>query len=490
MANQAEKTLIASNLAETLQNIKDRLGNPADLRIIHPMPGSSGLTAAVYFNGLVNEGILFGQMHDLAKMPPDSAHFSPATSPSLEAVLADMSKGYALFLIWEQGQCLMLAMEIPGWQLRPIAEPKGETLIRGPREGFTETISVNTAMIRRWISDPGLRIEEIKVGTRTKTSVELIYLSGVANPALVRNVRERIGAIKVDGILDSGYIEQLITDNNMTLFPLIQSTERPDKAVAGILEGRVAVLVDKSPFALIVPVTINEFYQSPEDYYFGFYLGSFLRLLRLLGNNIAVAFPGLYIALASFNPELLPTNFAYTISESRRGIPYPIFVEVLILEIIVEIFREAGLRLPRTINITLGVVTGVAVAFAAVHDHLVSGTSLVVVSITAIAAFSTPDFSISIPWRILKFIMIISASAFGIVGLTISGVFILGHAATLESFGTSFLAPWGPMQPAELRDTVFRIPLWLRIKRPRTYHPINRKRMEMSGGEKEEEDAE
>ena len=210
-------------------------------------------------------------------------------------------------------------------------------------------------------------------------------------------MEKRINAIEIDGVLESGYLEQLITDNRLTVFPLIQSTERSDKVAAAVLEGRVAILVDKSPFALIVPTTVNELYQSPEDYYFGFYLGSFLRFFRLLGNNLAVALSGLYIALTSFNPELLPTNFAFSIAESRRGIPYPISVEVLFLEIMVEIFREAGLRLPKNVNQTLGIVAGIALAFAAVDTRLVSGATLVVVAIGAIASFSVPAF----PWESL-----------------------------------------------------------------------------------------
>jgi hypothetical protein len=306
----------------------------------------------------------------------------------------------------------------------------------------------------------------------------LLYLNDVANPSLTKEVKDRISAIRIDGILESGYLEQLITDNRLTLFPLIQSTERSDKVAAAILEGRVAILVDKSPFALIVPTTINELYQSPEDYYFGFYLGSFLRFIRLLGNNLAVALPGLYIALTSFNPELLPTSFAFSIAESRRGIPYPIFIEVLFLEIMVEIFREAGLRLPKNVSQTLGVVAGVGLAFAAVQTRLVSGASLAVVSITAIASFSTPSFLAEITWRILRFILIIGAGLFGIVGLTLSGILILAHAATLTSFGASYLAPWAPIRWYELRDSVFRTPLWLRFRRPAFYHPIDKKRME------------
>lgn len=476
--------LKAVSLEDTLLNIQNFLHNPADLIKID-LPNQAA--TIFYFDGLVDQTRLLEATKSFL-----SESFNIDNSPwqretrDLKEVLEDLVHGYVVLIQKIKKQMNIYSLSIPGWQLRPVAEPISEPVIRGPREGFVESISVNTAMIRRWINDPDLQVDQLTVGDKTKTKVRLLYLTAVANPELVSEVKRRISAIRIDGILESGYLEELISDNRFTLFPLIQSTERSDKVAAAILEGRVAVLVDKSPFALIAPTTVNELYQSPEDYYFGFYLGSFLRLIRLLGNNLAVALPGLYIALTSFNPELLPTSFAFSIAQSRRGIPYPIFIEVMFLEIMVEIFREAGLRLPKNVNQTLGVVAGVGLAFAAVQTKLVSGATLAVVSITAIASFSAPSFSVGISWRIFKFILILGASLFGIVGLTLAGVFILAHAATLTSFGTSYLAPWAPLQWRELRDSIFRVPLWLRFKRPAYYHPINRSRMEKT---REDEDS-
>ncbi len=468
--------LKTATLEDILINIQDFLGNPADLvRInIHNQEA-----AVLFIESLVDQAQLLERIANF-----NSESFVIESSPwnldfrKTEEILKDLSQGHVILIRKDKEQFKIYNLSIPGWQLRPIDEPISEPVIRGPREGFTETISVNTAMIRRWINDTELRVDQLTVGDKTGTKVRLLYLNQVVNPVLVKEAKERISAIRIDGILESGYLEQLITDNRLTLFPLIQSTERSDKVAAAILEGRIAILVDKSPFALIAPTTINELYQSPEDYYFGFYLGSFLRFIRLLGNNLAVALPGLYIALASFNPELLPTSFAFSIAQSRRGIPYPLFMEILFLEIMVEVFREAGLRLPKSVNLTLGVVAGVGLAFAAVQTRLVSGASLAVVSITAIASFSAPNFSVGITWRLFKFMLILGAAFLGIVGLTITGIFILAHAATLTSFGASYLAPWGPIQWYELQDSIFRIPLWLRFRRAAYYHPINRKRME------------
>ena len=482
--------LLTSNLEKTLENIRLYLGNPVDLKIVY---AHEKTLAVIFFEGLINETQLNIKINSYLQSTSrvDAINLGgikwlEETNQELTKALESLSTGKAILLHINKSINIS-SITVPGWQLRPIEEPTSEQLIRGPREGFTETISINTAMIRRWINDPNLRADELMVGERTKTAVRLLYLFDVANPNLVQEAKKRISAIRIDGILESGYIEQLITDNRLTIFPLIQSTERTDKVAAAILEGRVAILVDKSPFALIIPTTINELYQSPEDYYFNYYLGSFQRALRLLGNNVAVALSGLYVALASSNPELLPTSFAFSISESRRGIPYPLFMEVLILEIVVEVFREAGLRLPKNVNQTLGVVSGIALAFAAVQAHLVSGTSLVVVAIGAIASFSAPNFSVGIPWRIFKFLLILGAQFMGIVGLTLTGIMILTHAATLTSFGTSYLAPWAPIRPYELGDSLFRMPLWLKFFRLQSYHTNDLKRMKNTQNDEDDQ---
>jgi hypothetical protein len=469
--------LSGSNLQETIVKIRDYLGNPADLKELASEDGSGVI---LYYEGLVREDKIRQLFNDF-----------PATFKEVAeagAALDLLPQGYALIIRQEDQKPSFYAISLPGWQLRPIEEPISEPLIRGPREGFTETILVNTAMIRRWIHDPKFRVDEMTVGTRTKTSVRILYISDIAAPELVKEVKRRISEIEIDGILESGYLEQLITDNRLTVFPLIQSTERTDTVAAAVLEGRVAILADKSPFALIVPTTINELYQSPEDYYHNFYLGSFLRFFRLLGNIIAVTFSGLYVGLASCNPELLPTSFAFSIAQSRRGIPYPLVIEVLFLEIMLEVFREAGLRLPKNVSFTLGAALGIALAFAGIQSHLVSGTTLLIVTVGGIASFTAPSFSVGIPWRIFKFLLILGAAFMGMVGLTLMGILILAHAATLTSFGTSYLAPWAPIQPKELRDSVFRVPLWLRFTRPKTYRPHDRQRMANTQNEAENDE--
>ena len=251
----------------------------------------------------------------------------------------------------------------------------------------------------------------------------------MADPEIVQEVHQRLNSFRIDGVIDSGYIEQLITDNRWSMFPLTQNTERPDKVKAAILEGRVALLTGGSNQAVIVPTTLNDLYQSPDDYYFGFWYGSFMRFFRILGNNIAVALPGLYVALIGFNSSLMPIQFTLSVAGSRIGVAMPLVVELLLMEVLVEIFREASLRLPTPISQTLGVTAGIVLGTATVQAGIVSSATLVIVVVTAIASFSGPHFGIGFAWRIFKYFLIIAAAMFGLFGLIIGGLLVLAHAA-------------------------------------------------------------
>ena len=365
---------------------------------------------------------------------------------------------------------------------RQPSEPLVERTIRGPKVSLLEALDENILMVRRSIKNKQLRVDGFRIGERTRTRVAVLYLDDVADPGIVAEALRRLSGIHIDGIVDSGYIEQLITDNRYSIFPLTQNTERPDKVVAAILEGRVAILTDGSSNGILAPVTVNELYQSAEDYYFAYWFGAFLRFFRILGNNIAVTLPGLYIALVGVNPELLPIRFALAISGSRMGVAFPILIELLIMETVIEIFREGSLRLPTTVSQTLGVTAGIVLGAASVAAGLISNATLVVVIITAIASYSGPNYEISLSWRILRYILVLAAAFLGVYGLVIAGVMILTHAAIQNSFGISYLAPWSPVEITELEDTVIRRPLWLK-RRLRIYHPIDRNRYGKEGSD-------
>ena len=249
------------------------------------------------------------------------------------------------------------------------------------------------------------------------------------------------------------------------------TSERPDKIVGSILEGRVAILVDHSPEVIIVPITLNDLYQTPDDYYFDYWAGSLIRIVRFFGNLLAVLLPGLYIALIGSSPQLLPISLGLTVAGFRIGMPFPLYWEVLIAEMMVEMLREAGLRLPRGTNQTLGATIGIIVGFALIQTGYISTPTLIVVGISAIASFSSPQYTIGLTWRILKYILIMSSSVLGLYGFIFGGVFILAHLSGLSSFGTPYLAPWGPWQTTGILDSIFRAPHWLRLKRPQVAKP-------------------
>lgn len=468
-----------------IERIAEAMGYPSDLRVT-PV-GKEGLSHLLYLNSLVDD-------ETVAWATDQFAAFTAVRTAGLELPvrgrLRPLDGSSAAVEVLLEGNLVvvngeMLAVEAQGWLKREPQEPETERVIRGPREGFTETLADNIGLVRRWIRDPSLQVEELRVGRRTKTRVVLVYLADVAPPRMVSEVRRRLEALDLDGILESGYIQQLITDRRASIFPLIQATERSDRIAAGILEGRVAILVDKSTTSLLVPVTINELYQTPEDYYLSFWVGSFLRLIRLLGNNLAVALPGLYIAVTDFHPELLPTQLALAIAGTRTRVPVPLLAELFIMEIAVEVFREAGLRLPGSVGQTLGMVAGSVLGLTAVQAGFVSPATLVVVAVTAIASFTGPNYEVGVTWRLLKFMLAIAAALFGLHGLTIAGILVLVHAADLKSFGVSYLAPWAPLQREELGDAPVRKPFWARWHRPETYRPRNKLR---TGGTKREGD--
>jgi hypothetical protein len=356
------------------------------------------------------------------------------------------------------------------------SEPNNESAVRGSRDGFIENIIDNLSLIRRRLPDPNLKADETIIGRRTQTKVAVVYLADVANPDLVLEVHKRLAKIDIDGVLEPGILEEFMKDNKSTTLPLSLVSERPDKIVRLILEGRVAILVDNSPQVIIVPVTLNDLYQAPDDYYFDFWAGSLIRIVRFIGNFLAIGLPGLYVALVGSSPQLLPISLGLSIAGFRIGMPFPFYLEVLIAEIMMEFLREAGLRLPRGTNQTLGATVGIIVGFALIQTGYISTPTMIVVGISAIASFTSPNYSIGLTWRILKYILLFSASLLGFYGFILGAVFIMAHLAGLSSFGTPYLAPWGPWQTTGILDSVVRAPHWLRLKRPQAAKPIQQNR--------------
>ncbi|WIF96005.1 spore germination protein [Caminicella sporogenes] len=384
----------------------------------------------------------------------------------INLVVDNILTGETVLIIDKWDKAIVIASK--GWPMRGVQEPETEVVIRGSREGFIETLRINTALVRRRIRDPKFKIKQMRIGSMSKTDVAVLFIEGLASKDTLKQVVERLKKIDIDSILESGYIEQLVEDNYRSPFPQMQYTERPEKVAGALYEGRIAIIVDNTPFALIVPTTFNSLLQSIEDYNERFIIGNAIRILRYIAVMMSLILPGLYIAMTSFHPGMLPTVLALYIAGSRDGVPFPAFIEAFIMEMSLELLREAGIRLPSPIGATIGIVGGLVLGQAAVEAGIVSSLMVIVVAITAIAAYSTPNYSFAIGFRILRFAFMAAAAFLGLYGLMLAFVITLTHLCNLKSFGVPYLSPFNiyNINFKNFRDTFIKAPLCKMKKTP------------------------
>ncbi|MDF2717225.1 MAG: hypothetical protein K0R28_4150 [Paenibacillus sp.] len=352
------------------------------------------------------------------------------------------------------------------WEKRALDEPTAEVVVRGPREGFSESIGINISQLRRIIKSPALKVEAMKIGDYTRTKVVISYIEGIADQTLIDEVKNRLQRIKIDGILESGYIEEMIEDNSFSPFPQILSTERPDVTCANLLEGRVAILVEGTPFTLVAPTTFFSLMQSAEDYYQRFLIATAIRWLRYLFLGVSLLLPSLYVAILTFHQEMVPTALLLSMAAAREAVPFPALVEVLLMEVTFEALREAGIRLPKQVGAAVSIVGALVIGQAAVQAGLVSAPMVIVVAITGISSFMIPRYVAGIAMRMLRFPIIFLAGFLGLLGVMIGIITIVVHMCTLRSFGTPYLTPLAPMKGNELKDVAIRGPLWMMDRRP------------------------
>ncbi|MFK7691838.1 spore germination protein [Paenibacillus sp. HJGM_3] len=360
-----------------------------------------------------------------------------------------------------------IAVRTAAGNSRAVEEPISQSVVKGPREGFTENMGTNIALIRKRIKSPELWLENMTIGKVTQTSVSLMYINGIANDTIVAEARERLRRIEIDGVLESGVIEELIQDETFTPFPTVYNSERPDVIAAGLLEGRAAILVDGTPFAMLVPALFVQFYQSAEDYYQRAEFATLIRLLRYICFFISLLAPSLYIAITTFHQELLPSTLLISLAAQREGIPFPAFVEAMLMEITFEILREAGVRLPKTVGQAVSIVGALVIGQAAVEAGLVSPGMVIVVATTAISNFVIPSFNMGISIRIIRFALMIFAATFGLFGITVGMIGVVQHLCSLRSFGVPYMSPLAPFDVADQKDTILRLPHWALFSRPR-----------------------
>ncbi len=381
---------------------------------------------------------------------------------SMDTVITEVLSGNTALFI--DGYDKAFIMKTQGYEVRKIDEPGTERVVRGPREGFIEDLRTNISMLRRKIKSSRLILETLTIGKQTQTLISIAYIDGIANLQIVEQVKSRLNAIDTDSILESCYIEEFIRDHQFSLFPNIGNSESPDVVAAKLLEGRVAIFCDGTPFVLTVPFLFIENLQNREDYYSLPFLSSFIRLMRYLSLFLTVTAPALYVALTTFHYEMVPTVLLINMASSREGIPFPAFYETIIISIIFEILREASIRMPSAVGTSISIVGTLVIGEAAVRAGIMSNPIVIVMAITAITSYAcTPLVTVNI---IIRFLFIFLASILGIYGILIGYFLLLARMCSLKSFGVNYLTPIAPANWSELKDTFIRIPLKLMNKRP------------------------
>lgn len=383
-----------------------------------------------------------------------------------DQVVDEILRGRAALLT--EGSSEALLLQVTKQSERPIGTPQAEAAVRGPQEAFNESLETNLGLLRRRLVTPSLRMEFHRLGRRTRTETALLWLEGIADQSVVDEVRTRVSRIQIDGVLDSGYVEELIEDAPYSPFPQIEHTERPDKLIAALLGGRVGVIVDGSPFALIAPVSFFTFLQASEDYYERYFLATSVRWIRALALFLALLAPSFYVAIASIHQEMIPIGLVLRLAATREGAPFPLFLEALLMEVAFEILREAGIRLPRSVGQAVSIVGGLVIGEAAVRAGIASPVTIVVVALTGIASFSLPSYGLGISLRVLRFPMLLVSAVMGLPGVTIALLMMITHLASLRSFGAPYLAPLAPSRFSEWKDLLVRVPWWAMGQRPRT----------------------
>ncbi|MFK7695027.1 spore germination protein [Paenibacillus sp. HJGM_3] len=377
-------------------------------------------------------------------------------------IIGDMVQSIlsANVVILSDGLSHAVIAELKGFEQRAVEEPANETTIRGPREGFTENINVNTSLVRRKIKSTKLKMESMTVGNLSQTTIVIAYIEGLAKDSIVEEVRKRISRIQIDTVLGGNFIEEFIEDHPFTLFPQVQNTERPDIVASCLAERKVAIFIDGTPFTLIVPCSLWNAFQSADDYYERFLYTTLIRWLRMLLIITSLFLPSLYVAITTFHPQLLPTNFLFSITSAREGVPFPAVIEAFMMEFLFEGLREAGIRLPRPTGSAVSIVGALVIGQAAVQAGIVSAPMVIVVSLTGIASLITPRYSMGVGFRMLRFPMLLFSGMFGLYGITMASLFLLIHLTNLESFGVPYLSPIAPLSRTELKDVLIRAPRW------------------------------
>lgn len=401
---------------------------------------------------------------------------------SLDEIITAVLYGDTVLLA--EGIAEGLIVNTKGWQLRAIEEPQSESVVNGPHEGFIESILINISLVKRRIRNPDLKFRFKEIGERTKTKVCVSYVEGVANDKIVKEVMKRLDQIKIDGILDSGYIEELIKDAPLSPWRTIGTTERPDIVAAKLLEGRVVLFCDGSPAVLTMPFLAQEYFQANEDYYHNYYFASLNRILRYIAFFFSISVPSIYVALVTYHQEMIPTPLLISITAAKKGVPFPTIFQAIAMGLAFEILREAGVRLQRPIGQAVSIVGALVLGEAAVRAQLVGAPMVIVTALTGISSFLLPQMLAEL--ILTRLIFLLLSGFLGLYGFMfgVMGLFI--HLMSIRSFGIPYMLNAMPLNKQDVKDTAIRAPWWYMYYRPKLIgdkNPARKEDIKMQKGE-------
>lgn len=373
---------------------------------------------------------------------------------SYEEIIGVLMAGYSVFLF--DGVDKALAFGTQGFKFRGIEEPSTDKALRGSREGFVEPLRINLMLVRRRLKNPNLKFEIYNLGSESKTEVCLCYIKGMVSDSMLNDVRHRLHTIDMDTVLESGYIQRYFQDETFSLFSTVGSTERPDTFCGRLNEGRVGIIVDNTPYALNMPYLFIENFQNMDDYTVGPYYATFTRILKYLAFFISVLVPGLYVAIGSFHQALLPSQLLYMLAQSEESTPFPLVLEAIIMQVIYEMVREAGVRLPKQIGFAISIVGALIIGQAAVSANIIGSPMVIIVALTATTSLIIP--TLYEPGVIMRFAFIILAGMAGLYGIALGIAFLAFHLCSIKSYEVPFMAPISPFNAYSMRDVILRLP--------------------------------
>lgn len=486
--DKADDKTISKNIAQNINFIKEKFNAPTnkDIVIREFMIAEKHKAFITYIDGMVDKNIINNfilrpllndnkfrdmkegcQLDYILQSVLETNQIKTITNPT-EAVFEILSGNT---LLYADGCNYYISSETKGFPSRGVEKPVVEGVIQGAQEAFNEGLRTNVSLIRKIVKNPNLTTEFIPIGEKSHIQCAIMYIQGLTNPAIIDEVKRRLRNIDIDYSQGDGMLEQLIEDNTYSIIPTILTTERPDRTASHLIEGRVAILAEGSPFSKIVPVTLYTFIHSTEDAFMRWPFATLLRFVRLLGIFFAAFLPALYVAVTNFHQEMIPTDLLIAIAKAKENVPFPTVVEVLLMEVSFELIREAGIRIPGVIGNTLGIIGALILGQAAVQANIVSPVLIIVVAITGLGNFAVPNVSLALGVRLTRFIFIIMGALLGFYGITVAFMILGMYLVSQKSFGVPFVAPVAP-RTTRSTDLIFRQPIWKQEKRPDYINPI------------------